>query len=140
MLIAFQAPAAPVDPAVYLSFFQEALQQTSIHDTLGITPEEAPLVVQTAALCKDDVQVLDARMGSLVFESRMEAVENGSPSEQTAARIKALEAQRVSVILRYVEQMKASLGGDVFKRVDDYVRAHANRSFFPVGPQMMKKL
>ena len=160
LAIALQAPAAPVEPSVYLSFFSEAAQradtqtstyagtlngqpagevtQLSIADSLRITSEQAHSLVQIASLCQGDVNNLDARVRALTFEARIQGVRDDKPSETLEAQLKELEVKRAAIISGYVQQLKASLG-DSFPKVDEYVRTHLG-SFFVSGPQPKKKL
>jgi len=60
----------------------------------------------------------------VVFQSRLEFTNNGRISDATAARLKAIEGQRTTIILNYVQHTRNALGDDAFRHVEDYIRAH----------------
>jgi hypothetical protein len=164
-----ESPAPDVvDSAVYRAFFLEAAHQTvsahtvsktgavmlngqpagliqpkliqpAIHDALGITDQEGQTVIDASAGCEGDLNTLDNDARALIFESRLLAANEEKPSDVVAARLKELDAKRIQIVLDYVQRMKASLGAERSKIVDDYIRAHANTgTFFPAT--ILKKL
>jgi hypothetical protein len=135
-----------IDSDVYLSFFREAAYQTveingeptdlvqpSIQDAIGIEEREGQAVLEAAADCEGEIKLLEVNARALVFESRLRAANEEKPSDDLANRLKELDARRIQIILSTVQRLKASLGPERFKVVDDYIRAHANgEPFFHV--------
>jgi hypothetical protein len=145
---------------VYLSFFQEvsarenvqskteasplngqpaSLQRVSTEDAMALTSQEVHSLVQTATLCQSEIKTLDTQTSALIFESRLEAANDGAPSETTAARLKEIEARRIAIIGGHLEELKSALGEDTFRKVRSYVAERAGKgSFFPAA--VLKKL
>lgn len=152
-----------IDSAVYLSFFREAVRhdldhsvlkndsQTlngsatdlvpqSIQEAMGITDAEAKTLVDEGRACGIEVTALDESAGMLVFESRLEAVNDEKPSEAIADQLRKIEARRVAIIMNHVERLKAALDAARFKMVEDYIRSRQGDGVFFPSVKPNKKL
>ena len=149
---------SPIDSAVYLSFFREAvwhkaehgvakmngqpvdLVSPSIQDAMGITDSEAKALVDEGTACGNEVTALEESARSLVFESRLRAANDEKISDALAEKLRQVDARRVAIIMGHVDSLKVSLGAARLSVIEDYIRSRQNEGvFFPAaGPK--KKL
>ncbi len=77
-------------------------------------------------------------MASLVFESRMQIVESDAVSPAMPGKMRNLNERWQKAVLEHAQQLKAAIGEDRFRVVDDFVRS--DKPLFETGWKPLVKL
>ena len=143
------------DRGVYRSFFRQVaqlkqvsdpvlingqasgLRQPTIQETLGLTENEAQIVIALAVDCELKSRSLDGALRLSTFEARLSSIsiESEGASTAIAQQRKNLERQLDEIVQDHIQQLKVELGDSRFEALDAYVRSRRiGSNFFPPLP------
>jgi hypothetical protein len=94
----------------------------SLRDVIGLSDHEADLLTTAAKEYASEAGSLSKHF-PLVFEARLQEMENGRISETVASQVSELEQSYREMVLGYVQQLRFDSGDARFQVLDDYVRS-----------------
>jgi len=99
--------------------------QQELHSLIAITADLA-----------DESLVMHRAWRSLKFESLMEGIESGSASPPIQEKMRALQDQWAQTIFSHAQRLRAALGEQRFRAVDEFI--HSGRAMFAIPRKQAK--
>jgi hypothetical protein len=105
------------DPKEYREYFKKKL---------NLTENQNSSLMQTAAACVTEIEASDARAKDIIKRGHQDLKRNpprpGDPPPAPPIELTLLQNQRESVVIRYRDLLKTTLGDSKFVELDSYVK------------------
>jgi hypothetical protein len=106
----------------------------------GLNDREASLIKTIARSSRADVERFDSDVAKPAIDAAQADVARGAQTKEQAAQArKTLDTQRDKIITDYVAQLRASLGDERFKKLDNFVRHNVAPKIQVIDPAQINK-
>lgn len=104
--------------------------------SVDFSQQELRSLIAITADLADESLLLHRTWRSWKFESLMEGIESGSASPSIQEKMRALQDQWAQTILNHAQRLRAALGDERFREVDEFI--HSGRAMFVVPRKQAK--
>jgi len=134
----------PADLKLYREFFQKVVeisrpitvvrglgdriydvQRPRLQDVIGLNDMEVATLTSTAADCLKKLDLAN-KPQAIVFEARLQQIQNGNVSGAAADAITKIDEQLTEIIQTHVQTLKSEFGAASFTKLDDFIHSKDN--------------
>lgn len=124
----FQQIADNAKPHTVVRAFGDRIydvERPRLQDVIGLNDTEVAALTNTAADCMKKLDLAN-KPQAVVFEARLEQIQNGEVSGANAVALTKIEEEITEIVQTHIQSLKSELGADSFAKLNDFVRSERN--------------